>query len=87
MKLRLTGYSSKIIVIPIMISFQDSGDESTDEEWVEKVVRTSEETSAHKTCEKACASHSGPSQDECRPKSDVLQDKKGTGFLCSSRGA
>ena len=73
--------------MPIMISFQDSGDESKDEEWVEKVVCTSEEASAHKMCEKACTSYSGPSQDEDRPKSDVLQDKKGTGFLCSSRGA
>jgi len=65
-----------------MISFQDSGDESKEEEWVEKVVCTSEEASAHKTWEKACTS-----QDEYKPKSDVLQDKKGTDFLCSSRGA
>jgi len=64
-----------------MISFQDSGDESKEEEWVEKDVCTSEEASAHKTLEKACTSYSGPSQDEYRPKSDVLQDKKGTGFL------
>lgn len=70
-----------------MISFQDSGDESKEEEWVEKVVRTSEEAAAQKTCEKACTSHSGASQDEYRPKSDVLQDKKGTDFLCFSRGA
>jgi hypothetical protein len=70
-----------------MISFQDSGDESKEGEWVEKVVCTSEEASAYKTCEKECTSHAGPSQDEYRPKSDVLQDKQGTGFLCSSRGS
>jgi hypothetical protein len=70
-----------------MISFQDSGDESKEEEWVEKVVCTSEETSVHKTCEKACTSHSGPSQDEYRPKSDIVQDKQGTDLLWSRKGS
>lgn len=57
-------------------SGSDSGDESSEEEWVEKVVCTSEETSARETCKKAGTSHSGPNQDEYRPKNDVSPEKQ-----------
>jgi hypothetical protein len=80
MKCRLTGCSSKIICHTYNDSFQDSGDESKEEEWVEKVVRTSEEACAHETCEKAGRTHSGPNQDEYRPKNDVSHEKQGIGF-------